>query len=418
LIKAPADITFAVGIKDKPVWLHRGTSYKGLIDWISAQPIVFYDVDSHRAWLGDGASALLHLVRISIERDRNQPAYRSSWKFDGTLEGSQERSASLSAIEILNNFRNLNRQIYLDDVRPDDNGNLVEIHHRFRDRVLKILHDLELLIDYQAQVAARDGYWFRQSTKVFVKRLMGFDVWDVAKPTGPIFQRIHHLQTGGHGCADFVNSIKALVIFGNNFGDLLQPVAHATLLDNWKTVPKNRDYLGVTIETLKMLHRTRKSDFLDVGEIVSGFLWCSRCELFSSCTCLEKSPTAASDPCPVQLLLPRKQNVLLEVPNDHITVSLTKVDSEGAVVFGHTPYRIGPRHKSGQQAIFDERSASVSATTTSNEPGSQSQTSSVNSPESTVNLPSPDPRISAGKNEPGTNKRENRRFSLGFFKRL
>ena len=77
----------SIGKKDKPIYLRRDRSYVGLLDWVSVQPVVFYDVDDRRAWLVDGASALLHLLRASIDRDRMKPVYRSRWKFNGMLEG-------------------------------------------------------------------------------------------------------------------------------------------------------------------------------------------------------------------------------------------------------------------------------------------------------------------------------------------
>lgn len=39
--------------------------------WVRVQPIVFYDVTDGRAWLTNGASALLHLTRVSLYLDEN-----------------------------------------------------------------------------------------------------------------------------------------------------------------------------------------------------------------------------------------------------------------------------------------------------------------------------------------------------------
>ncbi|KPM44557.1 hypothetical protein AK830_g2031 [Neonectria ditissima] len=276
-------LSISIGKRDKPVYLQRAKSYSGLLDWISVQPVVFYDVEDHRAWLVDGASALLHLVRASIEQDKSRPAYRSKWRFDGTLEGNQSPNGYQSAVEVLGNFDNLNLPLYIDD---------------------EIMQDVQVLIDYQAQIAAQDGYWFRQSSKMLFKSLVGFDFWDVAKPSGPIQQRAHYLGTAGHGWIDYVRSVKATTIF--------------------------------------------------------DIVWSSRYQLFSQCACLQPPPEATTLHIdPVQLLLPKGQKIHLSVPKLCSEITLKDLGDNGAVVFGHTPYRIGPKQKEGKLPEQDQRLANT-----------------------------------------------------------
>ena len=357
-------VSVSIGKKDKPIYLQRMKSYSGLLDWVSLQPIMFYDVGDRRAWLGDGASALLHLVRASIDRDRDEPAYRSKWRFDGKLEGdaSGGNDTTMSAIDILGNFNNLNRELYLDDVRPNESGHLVEAYYRFRDRVQEILYDIQILVDYQGQVAAQDGYWIRRSGKFLLRSVMGFDFWDVAKPGGPIQQRAHSLQTGGHGWVDYIRSIKATTIFGQNFGELLQADNPTLLCPSWKTVPTGMDYMGSSIVTLKRLQRAKDRSHLGPGEITSEIIWSSRCELFSQCKCVSlQVEDTALHLDPVQLLLPRRQNLLLDVPKTRVSINLERLKDNGAVIFGHTPYIVGPGKKKDEQYLTPRESQTSSA---------------------------------------------------------
>jgi len=55
-------ISMAVNQKEKPVWPSKHRDYPKLLQWVSIEPIIFYDVTAQRAWLVDGASALLQLV--------------------------------------------------------------------------------------------------------------------------------------------------------------------------------------------------------------------------------------------------------------------------------------------------------------------------------------------------------------------
>ncbi|RYO97372.1 hypothetical protein DL765_011216 [Monosporascus sp. GIB2] len=302
----------------------------------------------------DGASALLHLVRASIDQDRIKPAYSSKWKFNSTLEGdSSPRGGGMAAIEVLGNPDNLNLKLYLDDKKPNESGNLVEIFYYFRDRVQEILHNLQILIDYQAQIAAQDGYWFPQSGNILKKSVVGFDFWDVTS-TGPIRQRVYYLSTVGYGWVDYIRSIKATTIFGKKFGELLQAESQYLLCRSWKTVPVRKDFMGASIATLKKIQKAKKETALSPGEITSDILWSSRRNLFSQCECLAPhSDNTVSHFNPVQLLLPKGQKMHLDVPKMCVNITLDDLGDNGAVIFGHTPFRIGPRQKeekpSGQE---------------------------------------------------------------------
>jgi hypothetical protein len=336
------------GKRDKPVHLRRANSYLGLVDWVSTQSVVFQDVEAQRAWLTDGASALLHLVRASIERDKTRPAYRSSWRFHGVLEGdSYFQGGAMAAIQILCNISNLNTVIYVDDVVPGENGQLREAPYYFRNRVQEILHDLEVIIDYQTQVCIQDGYWVPQSIRIMEKRLVGFDFWDIAKPIGPIRQQAYYLETSGHGWVDYVRSIGAINIFGKQFGELLQPVQSDQLCPQWMSLPVGLDLMGTTVDHLKRVAEARKTDTTsDSCEVSEGIHWLSRSLPFSSCSCFSAMAETRNDHSdPIQLLLPKGQTFHLDVPKTCTNIALDTLQGSGAVVFGHTPNRFHPRLK-------------------------------------------------------------------------
>ncbi|KAK7226930.1 hypothetical protein V2G26_014933 [Clonostachys chloroleuca] len=217
-------ISVSLGRRDKPLRLARAKGLSKMLAWIYAQSFVLMDVDDRRAWLVDGASGLLHLVRASIEQDRNHPAYKSKWKFSGALKLEGDDCLGLAgdhgvtAVEILGNPNNLNIQLYVDDVEPNATGERVEVPYRLRNRVQEVLPQLEALVDKQAEVAAQDGYWYHPTSKPFEKSLAGWDFWDIAGPVGPIQRKIYHLQASGRGWVDYIRSIKAVTIFGGGFG--------------------------------------------------------------------------------------------------------------------------------------------------------------------------------------------------------
>lgn len=147
---AVAGAMISLGKRDKPVRMSRGSRFTDMLAWVAEQPVVLYDSGDRRAWLVDGASALLHLVRASMERDRDNPAYSFKWRFDGNLQGD-------SAVEILTHLDNLDIKLFVDDRRPADEGGMEDVYYYFRDRVKDILRNLETLIDYQPGSSRRTG---------------------------------------------------------------------------------------------------------------------------------------------------------------------------------------------------------------------------------------------------------------------
>lgn len=332
-----------LGVKDKPVHMSRGSRFTDLLAWVAEQAIVLYDSGDRRAWLVDGASALLHLVRASMERDRNSPAYRSKWRFNGNLQGD-------SAIEVLTDLENLDVRLFVDYRKPTERGDMEDVYCYFRDRVEDILRNLDTLIDYQVQAAARDGYWFHESGHIIKKTIVGFDFWDVAKPAPSIPRRYHCLNTWGYGWVDYIRTIGATVIFGNELGELIRTETAAPCTD-WASVCMGRDLMCTSIRTLKMIHATMGT-CLGPGELTSDMFWSSRLPLFSKCACLSLHPgSVPSHVDPVQLLLPKKKiwKFRLDVPASCVKVTLADLQDMGAVVFGHTPY-----HKT-QRALKYER---------------------------------------------------------------
>lgn len=326
----------ALGKRAKPVHLSRGESLSDSLDWVADQPVVFYDIDNRTAWLVDGASALLHLVRASIERDRDRQAYRDKWKFNGPLKGT-------SAMEILSHPDNLNTALYVDYPTMNEYGAQVDVIYSFRHRVQNVLCYLEALMDSQVQAATQDGYWIRKSDARPAKTAVGFDFWDVAKPPRHVYPRVHSLQTPGHGWAhgwvDYIHSIGAMVIFGNDFGELIRPRSTDELCPGWRKVPTDKDMCS-TIRTLKTLQRVKGASHLGVGELSSGIVWSSRSQLFAPCPCLSpQTPAEASSHVdPVQYLLPKNKLGQLDVGQACVSITLGDLCDDGAAVFGHIPY--------------------------------------------------------------------------------
>ncbi len=86
--------TFSLAKKDKALSITRGNlDYVSRIEWINGKSVVLHDVDDRIAWLVDGTSALLHLVRKSLVQD-SKGDFRHLWLFKpGSLKEADPEEA-------------------------------------------------------------------------------------------------------------------------------------------------------------------------------------------------------------------------------------------------------------------------------------------------------------------------------------
>jgi hypothetical protein len=342
-IQAGSDVVgglnMCINKKDQPFWLERESDYPSMLKWVGLQPIVFYDVSDRRAWLVDGVSALLHLVRVSLYLDENDPESPYDWVFDaGKLKDTWDGcTGRLAALMTLKNWDNLSLNVYVKDNLVRD-GKPVTKYSTLEERVKKILHSIEILIDRQVKVASQDGIKISQTLDPR-RGIVGFDILDVITPLGPINTRIKHLDSWGHGWIDLIPSIGVTTIFGNGFGDLIRPNDPDTVCSHWKSVPTGMDYMAASVSTLKMLYEKRLQRIepgLGIGEMTSKILWNSPCQPYKLCKCLRDE--IADGEChldPVQFLVSKKSWKPRTMPRGSAPVNLAKLGEKGAVVFGH-----------------------------------------------------------------------------------
>jgi hypothetical protein len=274
--------------REEPTRLLKNLDYPSLLGFFAKRAIVFFDTAERRSWLVDGASALLHLVRNSLQRDQEDEESPYEWVFDETklqhtLNGCNSRKA---ALDTLKNSDNLNLKLYVIE-RVERDGHMIEKYATLRDRVLKIAHWLEILVDAHVHASSKGELKALQSSDLR-KHLTGYDILDVVDPDEAVSTRIARFSTMGDGWMDLLPSFKATTIFGQGFGDLVCPKDAASVCAHWKTVPMSHDYLCVSVSTLKMLERRRMErcePIFKVGGLANKLLWTSNCKPFETCRC-------------------------------------------------------------------------------------------------------------------------------------
>ncbi|KAI0384641.1 hypothetical protein F5Y04DRAFT_247451 [Hypomontagnella monticulosa] len=312
-------ISAAIGKRDKAVHIGSRDDYTMRLKWIAKQFVVLYDVRDRRAWLVDGASALLHLVRAPLRHDSiDIEAFRALFLYDESAlqEAPLIDTGKEASINVLTNKDNLKLPIY---AKPDSSKEEITINelgtssrvlsstktnYCLKDRIEDTCEILEQIMAHQADVATENGVGFRIKCSAR-RQLEGFDFMDIATDESPLRPRAATLQGSGRGWVDFTRALHAITLFGTGFGELIQPIQEgATKCTSCYAnvgVPKGQDFLAVCVSELQEILKKRGSNHTSPWRLVEDVYWHTPDQTFEPCQCA-KSSTAKRDR--VQVLLP------------------------------------------------------------------------------------------------------------------
>ena len=337
-----AGASFLIGKKDNPVFVRARDDYLSQLRWISKKFVILYDVGDRRAWMVDGVSALLHLVRASLKQNQEDD-FTDLFLFDprDLVEADPGRVGKAAAIAVLTNDRNRNIRLHRG---PDDSyeeettkqgGGIERVTKRkttfycFKDRVDHIYHILEQMIAHQSQVDSQDGVGFKVKTSPR-RQLEGFDFMDIASDEDPLWPRVMTLASMGVGWVDFARAMHAITLFGHGFGDLFKSSSDSQICAHWNEVPKGLDYLAVCVSDVKEILKKRGCTISNPWRLVDDIRWHNPEKIFGPC---KRSRKSAMQKCcdRAQVLLPSRLPSLWA----RNYRSPSRLEDAGAVIFGH-----------------------------------------------------------------------------------
>lgn len=195
--------------------------------------VIFFDVMNNRGWLIDAASALLHLVLSSLERDRLDIDLRRFYKF------------KLADMESLDPNQNHAVAVLMDE----KNTSAILHHqstHKFEDRVNSIWSVLDIAFDHQDKIDRIHNNHFGL--------LEGFEFKDiVTSEVKEIRTCIKKLHPGGLNWVGLTRKLNAVTVFGHEFAHLIEPTESTTVCSHGGRVPSGRSYLAACVSDLKKL---------------------------------------------------------------------------------------------------------------------------------------------------------------------
>ncbi|KAK8918043.1 hypothetical protein VCV18_009373 [Metarhizium anisopliae] len=286
----------------------------------SKEYVVLWDVECKRGWLVNGVNALLHLLRASLEFNKSDDlSFGFLFQSDKFREAKNPYTVS-AALEVLMNASNLDMELYEEDEKDESNAS---IKYRIRDRVNDLYGTLEKLIDYQRSIT---GERLKSSPR---KDLEGWDFEDIATNNeSPIYPCLAKLKTISKGWVDFIRALKAVTVFGRNFGALLDPVPDPGTCKCWKTLPLNKYYLAASMEDLSRIMSRLGDPRANPPLLIGSMVWYPS-KITTRCSCTADSDGTVKHRELAQVLWPSHMRERLRKST---SFPLNKI---GAVVFGH-----------------------------------------------------------------------------------
>ena len=349
-----AGVTMTRGKKDIPPALAINRVFESQAISAGQWYVIMYDTLGRRAWLLDGASALVHISRAGLslcnEQQRiiaeaNEESYdESKFKAD-QLWHPPDCEGRQSALKVLLNNKNRQTKIFASIesrekmIRDPETGSwqqeVVEqtkTWWRWEDLVREKFAVLEML---------HDQCFRRRQTPVTDVRLPfgnrsieGFEFDDLVHGFSPLQPRVTDLETAYGDWLDFTVGIDAITLFGSGFGDLIKPAedfsggASRTRCGQRAPCPENHDYLAAPISLVSEIrkrHKTRKDNCVQLGEKI---FWQDSLVPMENCDCAHKR-------CSIQTVKLQTDSLFGRQPMRQASSDeVFKRYARGAIIFG------------------------------------------------------------------------------------
>lgn len=350
--------TISIGL-NKPRVRDARRHYIQKLKWIKKQFVLLWDQESKRGWLVNGTTALLHLVRASLEMD-NSGSFAASTAFDPGKMTYPSPYLPSSAAWVLGNGENGKLPIYDDDEDPV----------LFHEHVTRFYEILEKAFDYHAGALAANS-----DTTTSRSQLDGWDFESLAAERDPILAREAKLDSAGMAWVDLVRSVRAITLFGRGFGDLVQSSAACS---SWSQVPTGKSYLVICQEDLDEIVASWCGNLQSSPKMLTDqVIWHVSDNTAVECQCISTGRPLHSDLA--QVLLP--STMVSRIP---LRKAPHQESKEGAFIFGlnssdlwHWPEIGEPSRQPLYLDSFDRKEGSLSVSHDSGLGDSCDSTSSV-----------------------------------------
>jgi nucleoside phosphorylase len=331
-IRGGSSYTFSA--RDMPPRVRR-KSCQEIFKFVHRRYVVLWDESKRRGWLANGTTALLHLLRACL-RSHAETIPKSMFKFEWeAFRDAAHPHRAESALEVLTNEQYRALPVYKQTPGQNDQSDTLLGYQ------IDILCEmLEKLMDHQDLFVEKYPQNPRHGA---FAHLEGWDFNDVAVDASVLSPRIARFDTPGKSWPALVQSIRAVTLFGRDFGDLIIPDSHSYHQRcDWIRPPANQNLLAVLIADLKMMMTNYGGSQSTVPRnLTTCIAWHCSTRIFDSCICADSSSEGHIDR--IQVLYSKKSNK---------TTGLKKqcdLPNGGAVLFHFDGPDVRPQISSGAE---------------------------------------------------------------------
>lgn len=290
--------SFIRGYRDKPVQVEEENFPERLRN-IGKKYFVLHDAGVRKAWLVDGLSTILHLLRCYLAEAAKPNDYSSTF-LNPFLKPIGDGGGREAAYKTLVHDANLELRIHgtkktlsssgptsaTDGAKEDEYSGVLSI----QDRTETILHIAEQICGHHEDRRQDRSIGSRIKASPET-HLEGFDFADIANNTTNIFPKAADLALGGNAWVGLTRAIHAPVLFGRHFGELLLPTAPhevSCMKRHWNgPSPVGQDTLAVSLTELRRIAGVDDDEQLRIGaplHLVDGYYLKMSARLFSKCS--------------------------------------------------------------------------------------------------------------------------------------
>ncbi|KAK5999155.1 Conidiophore development regulator abaB [Cladobotryum mycophilum] len=256
VIKGPR---FLQGIKERPSHIITDGFIPSL-KWIEQQLVLLWDEDDKRGWLLNGTTALLHLVRASLEHNRSDSASSAFLLQVGAIREADKMFQSFSAMGVLVDKENLQLPLY-----ENEDGS----HVRLRSRIKHYAGILEKLIDMQPGISAEEENSFKG-----LRKLGGWDFSTLSiESKDTAYLHIATLSEKTSGWINFLRATRTVSLFGRGVGELIQPLVSEDICPHWLSLPKGKYYIAIGVSDLQPVVERAHSLNIEQLHLTEDLVW-------------------------------------------------------------------------------------------------------------------------------------------------
>ena len=321
-------MTFALDGKEGSFHYSQDGPFRKMINRAENLPIVLYDQEDRRAWLVPALLVILHIIQL---QSHLRPFFVSGNNVKiYPLDPSRQRQAAKEAVD-------KNKSQTLFDCESNEKN-----EYCFRDAVLDIWSKLDRLMEREVTTQpgmAVDSIWHGT--------LHGWEFRAVADEDTVLKYKRQVLKKTAGRWYDLQKEVDAVVLFASGLGDIIKPRSDLDrLCRNWRSLPKDKDYLAVCVSMLEMFY-AKAGHRQDHQYLTSAKLqWHRGSMLFEQCASGNGSNCHDCD---------RTQQVYHD---SYKTIGHggppEKLEANGCVVFGqaHHPFRFSTIFTSRKKALY------------------------------------------------------------------